>query len=832
MGKKEIGEDYVNTLVIPRLPEVISQQIDNPIELNEISLAAFELANNKAPGSDGIPIDFYKIFWNKIKEFLLHVFEEIVQDQKMHLSARRGIISLFEKPGRDRLFLKNWRLISLLNADYKIFSKIITRRLQIAVQHIIADTQTGFMNGKLIGQNIIQLLNIMDYCENKRKSAVVISFDFEKAFDKIQWKAIDLALDKFSFGEYLKKLIAILYTGPVSTVMNNDFWGDWIKLERSTRQGCPSSAPIFAIIIELLGISIRSDVRLEGLETENFTYLLGQYADDLWVVLQPEESNMNRLLEIMESFCTFAGLNVNYNKTVAFKLGPCRDSNAKFYTKKELAWSEGPIKILGIYLHPDREIMEGKNFGEKIVKIEQILKIWSRRNLTPIGKITLINSLVVSQLVYLFMNLPTPDEYYFRFFKTQIIDFLWEGKQHKIRFEKLIQQYQQGGLKLPDLHSKNLAIKTKWVQYAKDNEIPWFYQDLPIKDARIWACNLQANEIKKIVKQNTFGFAKDVLIVWSNYNYILPTEFEEIYVQLICGNSEIKRAMKPFFDKELLDSDVEYVHQLIDNEKREFYTRTQLFEHYDLQISDLLYNQIKAAIPPAWRAILKYENREQNSQNIPIVIETNFDRITKSVTKHVYGELVQKKYRIDGAKLGWELDLKSKIDEQTWENLFINVLKLTDDTKLRFFHYEIINRTLTTNLRISKWNEQVSPKCSYCKEEQETILHLLVRCPKIEKLWTILVKWVKYFYKTEIVITPQTIVLNNYQGKAKEMVNLLILMLKRYVYVTRCLGETDNLNFKGFMKRVNMQYRIEKIAAFHQNNIKNFKRKWKIYEAD
>ena len=98
----------------------------------------------KPPGTDGLPADFYKMFYRQIKDFLYELYSEILQDRKLHLSARRGVISLLEKIDRDRLEIKNWRPISLLNTDYKILAKITAERLQSAVTEYISDTQTGF----------------------------------------------------------------------------------------------------------------------------------------------------------------------------------------------------------------------------------------------------------------------------------------------------------------------------------------------------------------------------------------------------------------------------------------------------------------------------------------------------------------------------------------------------------------------------------------------------------------------------------------------------------------------------------------------------------------
>ena len=142
----------------------------------------------------------------------------------------------------------------------------------------------------------------------------------------------------------------------------------------------------------------------------------------------------------MEEFSRFAGIEINYDKTSIFRIGQMRHTNAKYYTQKKLHWSDKPVKILGIWIHPDSQLMEDKNYGEVIIKIDAILKLWKHRKLSVIGKIEIINNLAASMLSYLFMMLPTPDQFFFKFIKGLFRDFLWDDKVPKIRWEKLMQK--------------------------------------------------------------------------------------------------------------------------------------------------------------------------------------------------------------------------------------------------------------------------------------------------------------------------------------------------------------------------------------------------------
>ena len=95
--------DFVVNLQIPTIDEALSKEMEEPISPTEIYNAIKQLPNSKCPGTDGLPIDWYKVFYGKLKDFLLGLYIEIANERKMHISARRGIISLLEKPSGNPL---------------------------------------------------------------------------------------------------------------------------------------------------------------------------------------------------------------------------------------------------------------------------------------------------------------------------------------------------------------------------------------------------------------------------------------------------------------------------------------------------------------------------------------------------------------------------------------------------------------------------------------------------------------------------------------------------------------------------------------------------------
>ena len=146
--------------------------------------------------------------------------------------------------------------------------------------------------------------------------------------------------------------------------------------------------------------------KIEGIELNQEMIKAGQFADDLWSVTPAKQENIKEILKELVAFKKYSGLTINPKKSMVIKLGPFKNSDAKYYTMKKLFWSDEPIKILGCWLTPDRTKMEQKNYTEILTKIDSVLDKWRNRDLTLMGKTVVINSLVNTLLVHRLMTLP------------------------------------------------------------------------------------------------------------------------------------------------------------------------------------------------------------------------------------------------------------------------------------------------------------------------------------------------------------------------------------------------------------------------------------------
>ena len=299
---------------VPSLDHDLKRACDGKVSIEECKKVLGMFGNNKSPGNDGLTIEFYRQFWNIISTPLIQCFNYSYDHGELSHSQKQAIISLLEKDGKDRLYIKNWRPISLLNVDYKILTKTLSNRVKLVLPHIININQTGYVEGRKLCYSVRLVQDIMEYTKIKNTSGILLQIDFEKAFDSIEWNFLIKALEKFNFGESFIKWVKVIYTNISSCIINNGICTPYFKVSRSVRQGDPLSGYLFIIALELLAQKIRESPNVQGIFIGNVEYKLTQYVDDLTIFVK-DINSAKEIFHILELYHKAAGLKVNKDKT-------------------------------------------------------------------------------------------------------------------------------------------------------------------------------------------------------------------------------------------------------------------------------------------------------------------------------------------------------------------------------------------------------------------------------------------------------------------------------------------------------------------------------------
>ena len=379
--------------------------LDNEFTENEVKLAIQHMKNGKTPGSDGLPVEFYKFFWGDIRPYLINSFKESFVKGELSINQRRGIISCIPKGNKDRTLLKNWRPITLLNSDYKIISNVLANRLKKHLPRIIHQDQKGFIKDRCIAENTRLVYDIIDHLNQTQQQGLLFLIDFEKAFDSIEWKFIEQTLEAFNFGNNFIRWFRILYYGSESCVINNGIFSKFFKLERGCRQGDPISPYLFILASEILANSIRTHTFIKGICINNKEFRIGQYADDTFLFMDGTKNSLDSAINCLKEFENFSGLKINLDKCEAIWLGKKKgsldtlQSHIKFVTD---------FKLLGIIFPNNLKTFSNVNIEPKINEIEKLLLAYKRRNLSLFGRVTVVKTLAISKLIHLLQITDTP----------------------------------------------------------------------------------------------------------------------------------------------------------------------------------------------------------------------------------------------------------------------------------------------------------------------------------------------------------------------------------------------------------------------------------------
>ena len=423
--------------------------------------------------------------------------------------------------------------------------------------------------------------DILRYTWRQKKPEIHCRLDFFL----VEWAFIHKTLQHFNFGP-LVKCINTFYNNSESCVLNNGWSSNFFKLERGVRQGCPLSPYLFILCVKILAEKIRTCQNIKGINVFGQEIKISQYADDTTLILDCSDETFTSSLQVLDDFRKISGLKLNDKKTEVLWIGANKGSGVILCPEKDFKWVKKKVKALGVWFSTNPEEVTSVNFSEKQVKITNCLSL--------MGKITVLKSLIASQLVYILSPLPT-EHCILNEINKAFFNFLWNGKGDKIKRDIMIGDYSQGGLRMIDIQSFNKALKTMWViKYLDESNLgKWkLFFDNELQNygsTAVFKGNLKKEDLSKI-KGLSDVFIKEILQIWSEISYEDNLNSMEHFLSMsLWHNSLIRIENRPVYYKEWYVKGITKVSHLM-KDANTFLSFYEFNERYNIKTNFLSFS--------------------------------------------------------------------------------------------------------------------------------------------------------------------------------------------------------------------------------------------------
>lgn len=427
-----------------------------PITEEEIRNVLENSMKKRSPGPDGLTYEFYIKHYDLLKADLLKLYNDIlIGGVKPPSEFSEGLIALIPKTSYNQ-DLNNSRPISLLNCDYKIFTKILAKRIQAFLSKIVEEGQTACVNTGSCIYNLDHVRQILVKANKSKKyKLALLSIDMAKAFDSVIHSMLWEVLKKYEFPDLFIDAIRNIYEQATSKVLINGFTTNSIKIQRAVRQGCPLSMILFVLYLEPLIRQIYS--MITGVLISNKFLKVLAYADDVIVVIKNDEE-FDTLMKILTDYGKISGIKLNKTKSSFIRLNNCKLGPQQIPEKEK-------FKVLGMVVANNWNKMTVLNYDSIIQSIKGILSTNSKRKLNIFQKSWILNTFVYSKLWYIGQIIP-PSNRQLAEIQIATSKFLWNTQFFKIGREQLYSLYEKGGINLVDPETKMKSLFIKLVLYG------------------------------------------------------------------------------------------------------------------------------------------------------------------------------------------------------------------------------------------------------------------------------------------------------------------------------------------------------------------------------
>ena len=478
-----------------------NELLRKPITTEEIRRNLKQMGKNKSPGPDGFPIEVYKGEDDTIETLRL-IFNEILLTKVTNKEFIKGqIILLYKK--NDPKELKNYRPISLLDSDYKLFTKILSSRLSQIMSTKINKDQHAFLKGRNIEDNIMEIQLLIELSKRFKLPGYLVFLDQEKAYDRVDHGFLFKVLETMGMDKENIDIIKSLYEDAESSLIINGAIAGNIHCKRGIRQGDALSCILYICTMEALHAYIKHDKTILPIHKEEdmLKYMITIpktkiYVDDTVACVKTKQCIAN-LTNRLQLYQEASNAKNNTEKTEIIPIGPNANlTHPDTLLQMKILKKGQPARHLGCPVGND---LKQKDI-ERILtdKIIKSLNDYNFKYKPARQKATIMRSMITSKLWYTTNFIPISVKQ-IKTWQSMIQASIWCNNGMRVGKDICTQQLKNGGLNSPDINSIIKIQHIKWIErYHNCEKQQW------VKYLKLLMQTKSTTKTPKIFIQNTF----------------------------------------------------------------------------------------------------------------------------------------------------------------------------------------------------------------------------------------------------------------------------------------------------------------------------------------
>jgi ribonuclease HI len=239
---------------------------------------AIKQSNNSTPGPDSIPFIAYRVLTEVASPILLAAANELGRGKIPPDGFNHGLLFLLPKGGKG--YIPDTRPITVPNTDNRIISSALLIVIMPPCLDMIDPSQTA-LPGRWIKDNIEQFNELFYSAQQKGEEYYLLFLDFKKAFDSVKHQFIIDTLNTMGFPSWVVNTIQGLLTNLVAILTIAGAEQIWVMVQNGTKQGCPLSPLLYAIILDPLLTYLKNPPRKYRLACPQHQLTSKGYVDDI-----------------------------------------------------------------------------------------------------------------------------------------------------------------------------------------------------------------------------------------------------------------------------------------------------------------------------------------------------------------------------------------------------------------------------------------------------------------------------------------------------------------------------------------------------------------------